>query len=234
MNEIKRKIGIQSWPSSERPRERLLQQGPEAVSDAQLLAILLRVGRQDSSAVQVAMELLERLDGLQGLSNRSLEELCAIPGIGPAKAAQIMAAVELGKRTLSTPLTTGVRIGASRDLYQHYYPLLRDLRHEVFKVVLLDAKHRVIRDMTISQGSLTVNIVHPREVFNVAVRESAAAIIVLHNHPSGNPDPSPEDYALTQRLVTAGDILGIQVLDHVVIGDGAYISFADKGLIPSP
>ncbi|GJL55276.1 MAG: UPF0758 protein [Nitrospirales bacterium] len=226
-------MGIHSWPSSERPRERLLQQGPESVSDAQLLAILLRVGRQDSSAVQVAMELLERLDGVQGLSNRSLEELCAIPGIGPAKAAQILAAVELGKRTLSTPLTTGLRIGASRDLYHHYYPLVRDLRYEVFKVVLLDAKHRVIRDMTISQGSLTVNIVHPREVFNVAVRESAAAIVVLHNHPSGNPDPSPEDYALTQRLVTAGDILGIQVLDHVVIGDGSYISFADKGLMSS-
>ncbi|GJL65889.1 MAG: UPF0758 protein [Nitrospirales bacterium] len=231
MNEVKTKMGIQTWPKSERPRERLLQQGPEAVSDAQLLAILLRVGRQDSSAVQVAMELLQRLDGLQGLSNRTLEELCAIPGVGPAKAAQILAAVELGKRTLAAPLTTGVRVGSSRDLFLHYYPLLRDLRHEVFKIVLLDAKHRVIRDMTISKGSLTVNIVHPREVFNAAVRESAAAVIVLHNHPSGNPEPSPEDYALTERLVTAGDILGIRVLDHLVIGDGSYMSFADKGLI---
>ncbi|WP_454062981.1 RadC family protein [Candidatus Nitrospira salsa] len=233
MNNIKTKMGIQTWPKSERPRERLLQQGPEAVSDAQLLAILLRVGRQDSSAVQVAMELLQRLDGLQGLSNRSLDELCAIPGVGPAKAAQILAAVELGKRTLAAPLSTGVRVGSSRDLFHHYYPLLRDLRHEVFKIVLLDAKHRVIRDMTISKGSLTVSIVHPREVFNGAVRESAAAVIVLHNHPSGNPEPSPEDYALTDRLVTAGDILGIRVLDHLVIGDGSYMSFADKGLISS-
>ena len=231
LKNTKPKMGIQSWPSSERPRERLLQEGPEALSDAQLLAILLRVGRQDSSAVQVAMELLRQIDGLQGLSNRSLEELCTISGVGPAKAAQIMAAVELGKRTLATPLTTGVRVGTSRDLFQHYYPRLRDLRHEVFKVVLLDAKHMVIRDVTISEGSLTINIVHPREVFNIAVRESAAAVVVLHNHPSGNPEPSVEDYALTQRLVTAGDILGIHVLDHLVIGDGSYVSFADKGLM---
>ncbi len=227
-------MGIQTWPKSERPRERLLQDGPEAVSDAQLLAILLRVGRHDTTAVQVAMELLQQLDGLQGLSNRSLEELCAVPGVGPAKAAQIMAAVELGKRALSVPLTTGGRVGGSRDIFLHYYPRLRDLRHEVFKAILLDAKHVVIRDVTISEGSLTVNIVHPREVFNVAVRESAAAVVVLHNHPSGNPEPSPEDYALTQRLVTAGDILGIRVLDHLVIGDGTYVSFADKGLMPSP
>ena len=226
-----KKTGIQGWPKSERPRERLLRNGPESLSDAQLLAILLRVGRQDSSAVQVAMELLQQIDGLQGLSNRSLEELCAIPGVGPAKAAQIMAAVELGKRSLATPLTTGIRVGNSRDLFRHYYPLLRDLRHEVFKVVLLDAKHTVIRDLTISKGSLTVNIVHPREVFNVAVRESAAAIVVLHNHPSGNPEPSSEDYALTERLVKAGEILGIRVLDHIVIGDGTHVSFADKGFI---
>ena len=224
-------MGIQTWPKSERPRERLLQGGPGAVTDAQLLAILLRVGRQDSTAVQVAMELLQQLDGLQGLSNRSLEELCVIPGIGPAKAAQIMAAVELGKRSLATPLTTGIRIGNSHDIFTHYFPRLRDLRHEIFIVVLLDAKHKIIRDTTISEGSLTVNIVHPREVFNLAIRESAAAIVVLHNHPSGNPEPSEEDHALTRRLVGAGEILGIQVLDHLVIGDGTYVSFADKGLL---
>ncbi|MCA9473720.1 MAG: DNA repair protein RadC [Nitrospirales bacterium] len=224
-------MGIQTWPKSERPRERLLQEGPESVSDAQLLAILLRVGRPDSTAVQVAMELLQQLDGLPGLCNRSLEELCVIPGVGPAKAAQIMAALELGKRSLAAPLTTGVRIGSSQELYRHYFPRLRDLRHEIFKVVLLDAKHKIIRDATISEGSLTINIVHPREVFNIAVRESAAAIVVLHNHPSGNPEPSEEDHALTHRLVTAGEILGIQVLDHLVIGDGRYVSFADRGFL---
>ena len=224
--------GIQGWPKTERPRERLLHEGPEALSDAQLLSILLRIGRPDTSAVQVAIELLQQLDGLKGLSNRGVEELCAIPGIGMAKAAQIKAAIELGKRALATPLTTGTRIGGSHDLFQHYYPLLRDLRHEVFKAVLLDAKHCIIRDSTVSEGSLTLSIVHPREVFNLAVRESAAAVIFLHNHPSGDPQPSEEDRALTIRLVSAGDILGIRVLDHLIIGDGKYVSFADSGWMP--
>ena len=221
--------GIINWPKSERPRERLLQEGPESLSDAQLLAILLRVGRQDSSAVQVAIDLLHHLEGLQGLANRSLEELCAVPGIGPAKAAQVKAAIELGKRVLSTPLTTGMKISNSQSVFQHYYPLLRDLRHEVFKVILLDAKHAVIRDITVSEGSLTTSVVHPREVFNEAVRESAAAVIFLHNHPSGDPKPSAEDRTLTARLQEAGNILGIQVLDHVIIGDGRFVSFADEG-----
>ena len=179
--------------------------------------------------VQVAMDLLGRLDGLQGLSNRGLDELCGVSGIGQAKAAQIKAAIELGKRVLAAPLTTGTRIGSSRDLFMHYYPLLRDLRHEVFKAVLLDAKHCIIRDSTVSEGSLTLSIVHPRDVFNLAVRESAAAVIFLHNHPSGDPKPSAEDEELTKRLVSAGEILGIRVLDHLVIGDGAYVSFADQG-----
>jgi len=225
------KKGISSWPEQERPREILLARGAQALSEAQLLAIVLRVGRQDSSAVEVAIDLLAQLDGLRGLANRGLEELCAIRGIGPAKAAQILAAVELGKRVLAMPLTEGKRIQGSQHIFQHYYPLMRDLRHEVFKAVLLDAKHTIIRDFIVSQGSLTVSIVHPREVFNVAVRESAAAIIFVHNHPSGDPRPSEEDHALTQRLITAGEILGIRVLDHIVIGDGKYVSFADEGLL---
>jgi DNA repair protein RadC len=221
--------GIHHWPIGERPRERLLQDGPEVLSDAQLLAILLRVGRRDSSAVEVAMELLRQLDGLQGLSNRSVEELCRISGIGPAKAAQLKAAIELGKRVLAAPLSSGTRIASSADLFRHYYPLLRDLRREVFKIVLLDAKHAIIRETTVSEGSLTVSIVHPREVFNLAVRESAAAVIFVHNHPSGDPSPSEEDRVLTARLVAAGELLGIQVLDHVIVGDGRYASFADRG-----
>jgi DNA repair protein RadC len=189
------KKGILSWPEQERPRELLLSQGPQSLSDAQLLAILLRIGRPDSSAVEVAMDVLTQLEGLRGLANRSLEELCGIPGIGPAKAAQVLAAIELGKRALATPLTDGKRIQGSQHIFQHYYPLLRDTRHEVFKAILLDAKHTVIRDFTVSQGSL----------------------------------PSEEDYALTQRLIAAGEILGIRVLDHIVIGDGKYVSFADEG-----
>ena len=140
-----------------------------------------------------------------------------------------MAALELGKRALATPLTSGLQVRGSQEIFQHYFPLLRDIRHELFKAVLLDAKHRLIRDMTVSEGSLTVSIVHPREVFNLAVRESAAAVIFVHNHPSGDPHPSEEDHALTRRLIEAGEILGIRVLDHIVIGDGRYVSFADEG-----
>jgi DNA repair protein RadC len=217
------------WPHAERPRERLLQGGAGGLSDAHLLAILLRSGRPDASAVQVAIELLGLLGGIQGLARAGIDELCRVTGVGPAKAAQLKAAFELGKRALAEPLSTGTRITSSAALYKHYHPQLRDLRHELFKVILLDAKHALIRDVTVSEGSLTLSIVHPREVFSLAVRESAAAVIFLHNHPSGDPTPSHEDRVLTSRLVSAGQVLGIQVLDHVILGDGRYVSFADQG-----
>lgn len=221
--------GIAQWPETERPRERLLSQGPQTLTDAQLLAILLRVGRHGSSAVQVGMDVLDRLGGVTGLAQCGIEELCTVPGVGEAKAAQLKAALELGKRALAGPLTKGTKITSSRALFTHYHPTLRDLRHEVFKVILLDAKHAIMRETTVSEGSLTLSIVHPREVFTLAVRESAAAVIFLHNHPSGDPTPSQEDRVLTARLVSAGEVLGIRVLDHLVVGDGCYISFADQG-----
>lgn len=221
--------GIAGWPKAERPRERLLTKGSEALSDAHLLAILLRTGRRDSSAVQVAIELLARVGGLGGLAACGIEELCAVPGVGPAKAAQLKAGLALGRRSLAIPMSTGTRISSSVDLFKHFHPALRDVKHELFKVVLLDAKNTVIKEATISEGSLTLNIVHPREVFTLAIRESAAAVVFLHNHPSGDPTPSPEDRRLTARLTTAGQLLGIRVLDHVIIGDGRYVSFADEG-----
>lgn len=221
--------GITHWPETERPRERLMAKGPDALSDAQLLAILLRTGRRDFSAVQVAIELLGRVGSVGGLAMCGIEELCAIQGIGPAKAAQLKAAVELGRRSLATPLSTGTRISSSADLFKHFHPILRDRKQEIFKVVLLDAKNTVIKESTVSEGTLTLSLVHPREVFASAVRESAAAVIFLHNHPSGDPTPSLEDRHLTERLGEAGRLLGIPVLDHVIIGDGRYVSFADQG-----
>jgi DNA repair protein RadC len=221
--------GITQWPETERPRERLLAHGPQALTNAQLLAILLRVGRHGSSAVQVGMDILDQLGDVAGLAQCGIEELCAVPGVGEAKAAQLKAALELGKRALAGPLTKGAKITSSRDLFTHYHPTLRELRHEVFKVILLDAKHAILRDATVSEGSLTLSIVHPREVFTLAVKESAAAVIFLHNHPSGDPTPSQEDHVLTARLVSAGEVLGIRVLDHLVVGDGRYVSFADQG-----
>jgi DNA repair protein RadC len=175
------------------------------------------------------MELLDRLGGVGGLARCGVDELCATHGVGPAKAAQLKAAVELGRRSLAAPLSTGMRISSSADLFRHFHPGLRDLKRELFKVVLLDAKNAVLRETTVSEGSLTLSVVHPREVFALAVRESAAGILLLHNHPSGDPTPSPEDRSLTDRLVAAGRLLGIRVLDHLIIGDGRYVSFADQG-----
>lgn len=234
MDSQSRGLGILAWPEAERPRERLLKHGPEALSDAHLLAILLRVGRQDASAVEVAMDVLHELHGIGGLVHCGLEELCAIPGIGPAKAAQLKAALELGRRAITAPLSTGVRVASSMEVFKHFHPRLRHLRHELFMIVLLDAKHAMIREMTVSEGTLTHSLVHPREVFHAAIRESAAALILLHNHPSGDPTPSQEDRALTSRLIAAGEVLGIRVLDHLVLGDGRYVSFADQGWMGSP
>ncbi len=222
---------IKDWPENERPRERLIKQGPEGLSDAQLLAILLRTGHQRQNAVGLAMKLIAQFGGLLALSQASITELCKVRGIGPAKAAHLKAALELGRRAVSSPLNAGVRIRGSKDIYRHYYAHLRGLKHELFKVILLDGKNRIIRDSTISEGSLTVSIVHPREVFNPAIRDSAGAVIFIHNHPSGDPTPSREDHQLTKRLAACGELLGIKVLDHLVVGDARYFSFADQGCL---
>ena len=215
----------------ERPRERLIEKGPSSLSDAQLLAVLLRTGREQVSAVELAIDLLKRFGGLSGLASTNISELCAVAGIGPSKAAHLFAALELGRRVLAKPLKKGFKIRGSMEVYQHYRLMFRDLKKEIFKVLLLDSKHRVIKDLTISTGSLNLNIVHPREVFHPAIRESAAALIILHNHPSGDSTPSKEDCELTARLVKAGEIIGITVLDHLILGDGQYVSFAERGLL---
>lgn len=222
---------IKDWPEDERPRERLIKHGPEGLSDAQLLAILLRTGPQRQNAVGLAMKLIAQFGGLLALSRASITELCQVRGVGPAKAAHLRAALELGRRAVSSPLHAGVRIRGSQDVYQHYHAHLRGLKHELFKVILLDGKNRIIRDATISKGSLTASIVHPREAFNPAIRDSAGAVVFIHNHPSGDSTPSREDHQLTKRLVACGELLGIKVLDHLVVGDGRYYSFADQGCL---
>ena len=180
------------------------------------------------------MEVLEAVGGVQGLGQSGIDELQRVRGVGAAKAAQLKAAVELGRRAMAAPLSTGIRLSSSGEVFRIYHSRLRDLRQECFLLVLLDAKHAVLRDVTVSQGSLTMSLVHPREVFAPAIRESAAAVLVLHNHPSGDPEPSAEDRALTARLASVGQLLGIPLLDHVVIGDGRYVSFADRGWLSVP
>lgn len=202
------------------------------MTDGQLLAILLRTGRERATAVELALEILGRVEGVAGLARLSPGELLSIPGIGPAKAAQLLAAIEIGRRSLGNLLRRGIKVRGSADVFRHYYPAFRDLNKEVFNAVLLDTKHRVIRDMMVSTGTVNMSLVHPREVFGPAVRESATAVIVAHNHPSGDPTPSPEDIELTRRLIRAGEIIGIRLLDHVIIGDGKYVSLADRAIVP--
>jgi len=220
---------IKDWPAGERPRERLIKEGPQVLSDAQLLAILLRTGSDQANAVQLAIDLLEQFHGLNNFSNLTIKELCSIRGIGPAKAAQLKAALELGRRSLAPSTTEQTKIRSSQDIFRHFAPSFRHLKKEIFKIILLDQKNKIIRDVLVSEGSLTLTVVHPREVFNPAVRDSAASVIFLHNHPSGDPTPSHEDRELTRRLVAAGELMGIQVLDHVIIGENRYFSFSDSG-----
>jgi DNA repair protein RadC len=225
---------IKDWPEDERPRERLLRLGEGTLSDTQLLAIVLRTGDAASgvTAVDLARLLLRYFnDSLEALSLATVVELCQVPGIGPAKACEVKAAFEIGRRLQARKEGPLRQFRSSKDVAHYYMPLLRDKKREQFQVVLLDRKNRVMRDVMISQGSLTASVVHPREVFNPAIRDSAAAVIFVHNHPSGDPQPSQEDRILTTRLADAGRLLGIQVLDHIIVGRDAYMSFADEGLL---
>jgi DNA repair protein RadC len=228
-----RRSQLKHWPEEERPRERLLQYGADKLSDAQLLGIILRTGEGGRTAVDLGRELLEHCGGLGGIARAGISEICTIKGIGPAKAAEIKAAMELGRRH-QRPTLAGASLCASRDVAEYFQPRLRDSKKEEFRCVLLDTKNRVIREETVSTGSLTASLVHPRETFKTAVRESAAAVIFVHNHPSGDIKPSQEDILLTRRLVQAGDLLGIKVLDHVIVGDGGHFSFRDSGFLTQP
>lgn len=225
---------ISAWPSSERPRERLVERGASELSDAQLVAILLRSGRQRQSALDLARVLLSQFGGLHGVAHASVAQLCRVGGIGPAKAAQLKAAQEIGRRVAATPLGVGTRIESSETVFQHFAPLFKGLKREVFVGLYLDGKHRVVLEQTISEGSLTASLVHPREAFVPAIQASAAAVIFLHNHPSGDETPSREDRELTSRLAACGRLLGIPMLDHLVLGAERYFSFADRRLLDEP
>lgn len=228
---------VKNWPEEERPRERLLRYGPGALSDAQLLAILIGSGEGGRSAVDVGRELMARFGSLSALEQAGVQELRAVRGIGPARAAELKAALELGRRFqgLSAAGEDRAAFCSSGSVARYYRSKLKDLKKEQFQCVLLDTKNRLIREELVSIGSLTASIVHPRDTFKAAVRESAAAVIFVHNHPSGDTRPSQEDILLTRRLAQAGDLLGIRVLDHIIVGDREYYSFRDSGLLsPEP
>lgn len=220
---------IKELPNEERPRERLIHCGPQALSTAELLAIVLRTGTQERSAIGLAEFLLAKCQGLRGVAKASIAELSQIKGIGLVKAVQVAACVELGRRLAARTAEQHPLIHSPEDVARLLMPELRDETRELFKSILLDAKNRVLRILTVSVGILDSSLVHPREVFKEAIAASAASVIVAHNHPSGDPTPSQEDRAITERLVEAGRILGVELLDHVVIGDGRWVSMKQAG-----
>jgi DNA repair protein RadC len=224
---------IKSWPESDRPREKLLNNGAPALSDTELLAIVLRNGNASTgeSAIDHARLLLKRFNGLKGIDEASVAELTGVKGIGPAKAAEIKATMEIGRRLGGLGWAAGEPLRSAEDVFRHFHGNLAQEKREIFYVVLLNNKNRKIRDVKISEGSLTASLVHPREVYHPVIRESAAAVIFVHNHPSGDPAPSPEDIEITRRLKEVGEVMGVRVLDHVVIGHERYFSFSDRGLL---
>lgn len=222
---------IKDFPKDERPRERFIKHGPESLSNQELLAILLRTGTKAESVLQLAQRLIKEFEGLRMLKDATLEELTQIKGIGEAKAIQILAAVELGKRINSLSNEERYSIRSPEDGANYVMEEMRFLNQEHFVCLYLNTKNQVIHKQTVFIGSLNASIVHPREVFREAFRRSAASIICIHNHPSGDPTPSREDIEVTRRLKECGRMIGIEILDHIIIGDKRFVSLKEKGYL---
>jgi DNA repair protein RadC len=224
---------IKKWPEDERPRERLLKFGASGQSTAELLAIILRTGSKDKSAIELAREVLIKFSSLKEIEDASVAEFSNIKGIGSSKVAQLKAAFELGRRLLQSgkdDARLNPSFKNSREVYEYYRPRFYGLKKERFLCVLLDTKNRVFKEKIVSEGTLTSSPVHPREVFRYAIKEAAAAVLFIHNHPSGDAHPSRDDINITKRLIETGKVVGINVLDHIVISDGTYQSLIDKGI----
>lgn len=225
-------IPLKLWPIREQPRHRLQLQGSEVLTDAELLALVVGAsGRGSGGVLETCRGLLARFGGLEALGRCRPRELMQVPGIGLARACALAAVIELARRIQSGPPDPAGIIRCSSDVYRWIKPRLTLLDHELFLALALDGKNRVQAVHQVARGSTTSVEVHPREVFGPCVREAAAAVIVAHNHPSGDPDPSADDRQLTERLKQAGEVLGIPLLDHLVVGRQRYVSFADRGLI---
>lgn len=231
--DIRYSRGMKDMPMAERPTERLYALGPGALTNAELIAVVIRCGTRSESALEAGMRVLSENGGPGCLAAMSAEELAKSGKFGRARAAQLKAAVELGMRLASRDLAERPLIANANDAAEILRPAMRHLQCEEFRAILLDSKHRALDVATISTGTLTSSLVHPREVFREAMFRNSAALIVAHNHPSGDPAPSKEDISITQRLVEAGKLLGIEVIDHIIIGGNAFVSLMETGILGS-
>ena len=222
---------ISEWPADERPREKLLARGAQALSDAELLAIFLRIGIPGKIAVDLARDLLTRFGSLRGLLKAGQEEFCEAKGLGEAKYVQLQAVLEIARRHLEEKLAAGDALGSPQATRQYLVARLRGLDHEVFGALFLDNQHQVIAWAELARGTIDGASVYPREVVKAALKHNAAAVIFAHNHPSGVAEPSAADRLLTEKLKSALGMVDIRVLDHFVVGEGAPVSFAERGLL---
>lgn len=226
--------GIKSWAEEDRPREKMMLKGKHTLTESELIAILLRTGTRDKTAVDMAMELMKRThNDLTALGKLSVRDLLAlgIQGIGNTKAITIVAALELGRRRQLSTVREKEKITSSRDAFDILYPKMADFRYEEFWILLLNRANKVIGTERISEGGLTGTVADPRKIFSVAIKADATSVILCHNHPSGNLRPSQADTDLTKKMKEAGRLLEITVFDHLIIGDGNYFSFADEGMM---
>ena len=226
--------GIKTWAEEDRPREKLLLKGTHSLSESELIAILLRTGTKESTAVDVGMKLMRKVNNdLHALSKLSVKDILQlkVQGIGETKATTIVAAMELGRRRQLSQVKERDKITSSRDAFEILQPRLRDLKHEEFWIVLLNRANKVTAIERISEGGLTGTVADPRRIFNNALKAEATSIILSHNHPSGNIQPSSMDIELTKKLKKAGEVLDISVYDHIIIGENNYYSFADEGML---
>jgi DNA repair protein RadC len=227
-------VSISELPRGERPRERLASHGASRLSSIELLAIVLGAGTKSQSALTLAHHALARAGGsLRRMASEPIALLTDVPGIGRTKAAVIHASLELGRRMMQENRQEGLTVRSPHDIYRVFGPRLEDLPVEEFHVAVLDSQQRLQRDILVSRGTLNASLVHPREVFREAIAERAASLVLVHNHPSGDPSPSMDDRVITDQLLAAGELVGITVRDHVIVGRGRYVSFMESGLLAS-
>ncbi len=222
---------IKDWPAAERPREKLLARGAHALSDAELLAILIRVGSGNATALDLARKILSAEKTLRGVAGKTPQELMRMKGIGEAKAVELIAAFEIGRRVQAQDGGEKITLTTPEQVAQRMIPRMREKKSEAFWILLLDTRNCLIHEQELTTGTLNASLVHPREVFKVAIDRLAASVIAVHNHPSGVAEPSQEDLNITRQLVEAGRIIGIPLHDHVIVAGDSYMSFAERGML---